>query len=337
MQGVAAACAMLVIIFDTRTAVLSAQEGIALCIRTIIPSLFPFFVLTGIINSCLLGQDIPLLQPLARLCRIPKGAESLLILGLFAGYPIGAQLISQAYHTGRLSKFTARRMLGFCNNAGPAFLFGILSPLFVSIKTVWVLWGVHILSSLITGLILPSEAVKPARISPGTEISLPESLQKAIRSTAGVCGWVVLFRVILGFCNRWFLWLFPTEAQVLISGLLELSNGCVMLQSISGEGKRFLLAGILIGFGGLCVGMQTMSVTEGLGTGWYFPGKVFQATVSVLLSILLQPIIFTKIDAVIVSTRVLIGLVIFLVVLTLLLRRKKVVAFSNRLLYNTGN
>ena len=110
-----------------------------------------------------------------------------------------------------------------------------------------------------------------------------------------------------------------------------------MLQSISGEGKRFLLAGILIGFGGLCVGMQTMSVTEGLGTGWYFPGKVFQATVSVLLSILLQPIIFTKIDAVIVSTRVLIGLVIFLVVLTLLLRRKKVVAFSNRLLYNTGN
>ena len=52
--GLVAGCAMLVIILDTRTAILSAQSGLQLCIKTVIPSLYPFFILSGIINSSLL-------------------------------------------------------------------------------------------------------------------------------------------------------------------------------------------------------------------------------------------------------------------------------------------
>lgn len=337
IHGIVALCAMLVIIFDTRTAIISAREGVTLCIQTIIPSLFPFFVLTGVINSCLLGRNSQLLHPLGRICKIPKGAESLLILGLLAGYPIGAQLITQAYNEGKLSKSAAQRMLGFCNNAGPAFLFGMVSPLFASIKTVWVVWGVHILSALITGCILPTEDSSPTQISSCDAISFPVSLQKAIKATCSVCGWVILFRVILGFCNRWFLWIFPMSTQVLLVGFLELSNGCIMLQNISNKGMRFLLTGTMLGFGGLCVGMQTISVTDKLGTGWYFLGKVLHTLLTVLFSLLLQPVLFAKTDAVFLSTPLLIGLIFIFLFFVLMLRRKKVVAFSSRLLYNTGN
>lgn len=337
IRGIAAACAMLVIIFDTRTAVVSAREGVLLCFQTLIPSLFPFFVLSSVINSSLLGQNFRLLQPVGQICKIPKGSESLLILGLLAGYPIGAQLITQAYKAGKISKRSALRMLGFCNNVGPAFLFGILAPLFSSAKTVWVLWGIHIFSALVTGCVLPSSEIETTHITPGVGISFPESLQKAIKATAGVCGWVILFRVVLGFCNRWFLWLFPASAQILFSGILEMSNGCVLLHNISKEGERFILSGIMLAFGGLCVGMQTISVTEGLGTGWYFPGKVLQTAFALLLSIIVQPVLFRRTEAVIPPLHVFVGLLFFLLLFMFLLRRKKVVAFQERLLYNTGN
>ncbi len=333
IYGIIAAGAMLVMILDTKTAIASAREGITLCTRTIIPSLFPFFVLSGVINNCLLGQNLEILRPVGRLCKIPKGAESLLLLGLFAGYPIGAQLITQAYREETLSKNTARRMLGFCNNAGPAFIFGMLSPLFSSLKTVWVLWAVHILSALMTGYVLPSRPMQSIEVSPSAGISFSDSLQKAIKATAGVCGWVIVFRVVLGFCNRWFLWLLPISVQVLFSGLLELSNGCALLQNIPCEGVRFLLAGSMLSFGGLCVGMQTTSVTDGLGTGWYFPGKVLQTTFTVLFSLFLQPLLFA--DSFAIPPSVLIGLLI--IFLLFILTEKKVVAFPRRLLYNTDN
>lgn len=337
IRGIAAACAMLVIIFDTRTAIVSAREGMLLCLQTIIPSLFPFFVLSSVINSSLLGQNFRLLQPVGQICKIPKGSESLLILGLLAGYPIGAQLITQAYKAGKISKRSALRMLGFCNNVGPAFLFGILAPLFSSAKTVWVLWGIHIFSALVTGCVLPSSETETTHITPSVGISFPQSLQKAIKATAGVCGWVILFRVVLGFCNRWFLWLFPASVQILFSGILEMSNGCVLLHNISNEGERFILSGIMLAFGGLCVGMQTISVTEGLGTGWYFPGKILQTTLTLLLSIMVQPVLFRRSEAVVPPFYVFMGLLFFLLVFMFLLRRKKVVAFQERLLYNTGN
>ena len=337
LRGVMAALAMLVIILDTRAAVASAREGVALCIQTIIPSLFPFFVLSGIINSCILGQNFRLLQPLRRICNIPNGTESLLLLGFLAGYPVGAQLITQAYNDGKLSKTTARRMLGFCNNAGPAFLFGMVAPLFSSVITIWILWGIHILSALMTGFILPSGNNKPAQISQSTGLSFSEALQKAIKATGSICGWVILFRILLGFCNRWFLWIFPSYGQVLFSGLIELSNGCIMLKSISNEGMRFLLAGIMLSFGGLCVGMQTATVTDGLGTGWYFPGKVLQTALTAMFGLLLQPMLFANSDAVYFFPFIFAGLAFCILLYAFILRRKKVVEFSGRLLYNTGN
>lgn len=335
IRGIAAACAMLVLILDAGTATASAYKGISLCIRTVIPSLFPFFVLSGVINSALLGQELKLFRPLGRLCKIPKGTESLLVLGFLAGYPIGAQLINQAYRDGQIQRRTALRMLGFGSNAGPAFLFGMLTPLFTAKYTVWVLWGILLLSALLTGWVLPGEETEAALIIPERTITFSQSFQAALKAIASVCGWVIVFRVILGFCDRWFLWLFPAEVQVLISGALELANGCAQLQNLPREGMRFIVSAVMLSFGGLCVGMQTVSVTDGLGTGWYFPGKALQTVLALLLCLAVQPIVFDNVDAVAYTPSVLIGLSLLSVFLVAALRRKKVVAFSGRLLYNT--
>lgn len=296
LNGAAAVCAMLVIILDTKTAMIGAQEGINLCVQTVVPSLFPFFVLSGIINSQVLGHSVCLMRPLGRLCGIPKGSESLLVIGLIAGYPIGAQLTANAFKSGYLPKETAKRMLGFCNNAGPAFLFGMLAQLFHNAWIPWLLWFLHISTAITVGCILPGRTNETCKIADTKPLTLQQSLQSAIRAMAGVCGWVIVFRIILTFCGRWFLWLLPINLQILFSGLLELSNGCLQIRNISSEGLRFVLSSTILASGGLCVGMQTASVTGDLGTGWYFPGKILQCLLSASVSCFIQPLIFSDAD-----------------------------------------
>lgn len=283
---------MVILILDASAALESAAAGVSLCVRSVVPSLFPFLVLSIYLTGNLPAGAVPILRPLGRLCRLPSGSEGILLTGLLGGYPVGAQAVTQAWEAGAISTENARRMLGFCSNAGPAFLFGMLSPLFQAPGAVWALWGVHILSALLTGMILPSQASGNMVRVQGNAVSFPGALQRGVRVMASICGWVILFRVLIGCLERWVFWMMPDIAAVLICGLLELTNGCVSLSGIESEETRFLLASMFLSFGGLCVGMQTVSVTGKLGTGLYFPGKVLQCGITGLLCALVLPLLY---------------------------------------------
>lgn len=283
---------MLLLIFHAKTAVDGAQKGIEISLHAVIPSLFPFIVLSCLICNHLSGRRIPFLCHISRLCGVPDGAESLLLLGLLGGYPVGAQVIAEVYRSKQLDRDNALRMLGFCNNAGPAFLFGMIGPMFSKNSTVFVLWGVHILSALLTGLLLPGRKHSNGHVNAAKPISLPEALEKSVRIVAVICGWVILFRIILTLCNQWILGFLPPVIRVLLTGLCELSNGCMELMVIEAEHGRFIVSSFMLAAGGLCVGMQTASVTKELGMGAYFLGKTIQSTISVLISVCLAPLLF---------------------------------------------
>lgn len=292
--GLIGAIGLLVLILDAKTALGGAKDGVSLCLYTVIPSLFPFFVLSILLNSSLSNVNVGFLRPLGRLCGIPAGGESLLLLGMLGGYPVGAQCISEAYRSKRLNRRDAHRMLGFCSNAGPAFIFGMGSCIFESQKALWALWGIHVLSALLVGVLLPNKSCGSCSLSQSERITVSQALEKGIKSIAVVCGWVVLFRVLLAFVQRWFLWLLPAELQVFTIGILELSNGCYELTDLTSQGMRFILCAGMLGFGGVCVAMQTISVSKELGTGLYFPGKVLQCVLSLFLACLMQGLLFTE-------------------------------------------
>lgn len=281
--GIGAFLAMLILILDTKTAVAGAADGVELCLRTVIPSLFPFFILSILLTSSLTGRKFRFLCPLGKFCGIPEGCESLLLIGLLGGYPTGAAAVAQTCREGKLSESVAKRMLGFCSNAGPSFLFGIAAASLGDVKYGWVLWSIHILSALAAGYLLPGSTRERAGTISQKQITLSQALERSIGIMARVCGWIILFRVILAFLIRWFLWLLPGEAQVAVMGLLELTIGCTRLGGLE-FAKAFILCAALLAFGGVCVLLQTVSVTQGLSLGMYIPGKLIQTLVSTLLA-----------------------------------------------------
>ena len=290
--GIVAAFGLLLLILDTKSAIAGVNEGLKLSFYTVIPSLFPFLILSFLVNRAFCGIPIPILTPLGKLCNMPIGSESVLLLGFLGGYPVGAECIKNAYISGNITEFDAKRMLGFCSNAGPAFIFGMCSCLFSSAKIPWVIWAVHIISALLVGCILPRSKQSTCRLPTNKPASISDAVQQSLKTIGNVCAWVIVFRVIIQFVLRWFLWILPPIGQITIAGILELANGCNSLYSIPFEPKRFILSTVFLGLGGLCVAMQTVSVTKELGIGMYFPGKVLQSIISFLIAIILQKPLF---------------------------------------------
>ena len=284
LTGIFAGLGMLVLIFDSSLALEGAQNGINLCIRTVIPSLFPFILLSMLLTREITGTN-RWLRPVTECLGIPYSAQTLLIPAFLGGYPVGAKCIYDLYRGEQLQQNQAERLLCFCSNAGPAFLFGMLSGFFPEKKTLWLLWLIHILSAVLTGFLFSAaETAANAPVRTSEKSGKQDVLLAVLKSMGLICGWVILFRILVTFLQQWFLWLLPQWLMVLFTGILELTNGCCELMQISDIGVRFVICSCMLAFGGICVLLQTASVTKGLSLRYYVLGKGMQTIFSLLLS-----------------------------------------------------
>lgn len=279
----AASVGMLALILDSRTALSGAAEGVELCMKTLIPSLFPFLFLSGVFSAAFSGTNGVLFRLLGKVFSFPAHTEYLVIPAFLGGYPVGAQCVFQAYHAGLVEKKQAERMLAFCSNAGPSFIFGILSSCFQRKALIFLIWGIQILSTWTAARLFSFDN---GTIGDENKLNAADSfgIDTAIWAMLKICGWVILFRILISFLDRWFLWAAAAPVRVAIIGLLELSNGCCSLNLISREDVRFLVCSFLLAFGGVCVAYQTASVCRGLELGYYFAGKLVQGFTAAFLA-----------------------------------------------------
>ena len=105
----------------------AVRDAMLLCVQTLIPSLFPFFVLSSLLIACGASELLSaLLSPLMRpLFGLSGAGAAALALGLCGGYPVGARTAAELVENGALSQEEGERLLAFCNNAGPGFLLGV--------------------------------------------------------------------------------------------------------------------------------------------------------------------------------------------------------------------
>ena len=93
----------------------AAAQALDLCARSVIPAMFPFMVVSGLLVSLGFGAWISphLAGCMTPLFRLPGCASSALLLGLVGGYPIGAQTAAGLYRDRLLTREEAQRLLTF--------------------------------------------------------------------------------------------------------------------------------------------------------------------------------------------------------------------------------
>lgn len=262
----------------------AVRDGLALCAGSVIPALFPFLAVSGLLTALDAGAS-PALGPLARLLGCSRAGARAFLLGLTGSYPVGARTVAQLYRRGGISRREACRLLLFSNNCGPAFILGVAGlGCFGSLRAGVLLWGVHILAALVIALALPRRAAEPPE-RPGSVPARPPlvpALIAAVRDAAGtmvyICGFVVFFLVLLRVMGR-----VTGLRHPVLSGAVELTQGILALPHTR---RGFVWAAGLLGWGGLSVHGQSAAVLSGtdLPMGPYLAAKAAHAAVSVLLA-----------------------------------------------------
>lgn len=275
----AALCGLFVLLWAAPQAIASCRSGLTLCVDLILPSLFPFFILSGLLNRLGLPAELgKLLAPAASLLFGVSGTgASCFLFGLTGGYPLGAACIGDLLRKRCISEEEAGRLLAFCNNSGPAFLVGAIgSGVFGSSVIGLKLYGIHALAAVLTGILLRGKAAAAMPLRGEAPLSfscaLTESVRQAVSSLLNVCGFVVCFAVFTGLleANGFYQALIsplsrlfrlePAALRALLSGFFELGSGIGALRGLPATPRNLALAAALVGWGGISVHFQSFAV-----------------------------------------------------------------------------
>ncbi len=311
LPGIGLFLAALALVLWPSQAMEAARDGLKLCGNVIIPSLFPFFVLSSLVVELGMSRYLGrLLQPvMAPLFRVNGTCAAALALGIVGGYPVGARTAIRLYQNGQCSRTEAERLLAFCNNCGPAFILGVVGTgIFGSGQAGLLLYLGHLTASLLVGVLFrfykPQE--KPRRNgadAPFQTVRFSSAFTHAVtgslQSMLNICAFILFFTVAirllslsgtmsaaaaclsallgpLGLTRFW--------AERLLAGLLEMSSG---VSSLSGGALpgRLSMAAFMLGWAGVSVHCQVLAFLgdSGLSMGTYLTGKLLHGGLSALL------------------------------------------------------
>ncbi len=266
-----------------------AKSGILLWFDTIVPTLFPFFVVTRLIIDLNLCPDR--LMPFYPV-----------FVGMLSGYPAGAMTIGEMIRRGRISKTNGQILMIFCNNASPVFMISYVSCYCLKDAAgKYVIWLSVISASMITafmvnifyrtvykkGGLFPYEPANkiPASYKTGN-ISLYSLFEQVVMKSCEVLLMIGAYIIIFSIAANIILLLpLPDIISVLISGFLEITTG---LSLLNGATPSFsvhagcVLAAAICGFGGVSALLQTKSAIKasGLSISVYFIHKIICAALS---------------------------------------------------------
>ena len=264
-----------------------ARNGITLCKDIIVPSLFPFLVLSSFATSSgtidFLGRKTDKL--FRKFFKLSGRSGAVVLFSLFAGFPVGASMASELFSQNKITKTEAQRITLSCVNAGPAFVIGAVGTTMLSSFKAGVLIFIALsLSSVFIAyfskFIFEEDVLKETKSISKTSISqsLVNSVYGASKSIFSICGWVILFSSFINIISS------KNESESFIitaTSFLEVCSGSVIL---SKKGNPVILAALL-GWGGLCVHAQIFPFVLKTGTKprYFFCFRVLNCALSSII------------------------------------------------------
>lgn len=273
-------------------------EGLQICFYVILPSLFPFMVLsTYIIKSNVFYFTYKFLAPVSRvLFRQPACAVPVILMSMIGGFPVGIKMVNNLLNDGAITEKQAQRLCLFCMNGGPAFVITAVGVnMLGSTRAGVIMFASLCISSLMLGIFTrflgDKSELKERREMQSTLSSLSSAVSDALQSVLGICAWVVIFSAITSCLKNC---IENESIYTAFSSFLEVTKGCVQL-----AGKMPIpVITAMIGFGGICVHCQVMANLKNCGLKYshFFVCRVLNGAVASFISYLLLLVFPVDVD-----------------------------------------
>lgn len=286
---VLALCALLIIFSESCAS--GASQGLEMCLKVLIPSLFPFMAVSSfIVNS---GLAYKIGKPFSKITKALFGLSGcfapIILLSLIGGYPVGAKGIATLKKSGSVTDKEVQKAVMFSVCAGPGFIVNFVgASLYHNKTTGFIILSSQVISVLILGIIINLTDKERRNYNSDTELKTnakPTStaiVESAIDSSRGIltiCAFVVLFSAFTGIID---LLISDINTRNILFCLLEV---CTAVDELSKNYPVEFVA-FAVGFGGVCVHFQIFSALRSIKINklLFFFIRIMQGLITALLT-----------------------------------------------------
>lgn len=272
-----------------------ALTGLLLWFQSVIPSLFPF----AVISSLLLSTNLLSVfgdvfgELLGRIFRVSNYGGFVILAGFLCGYPMGAKLTADLYRKGHLAKNEAEYLLSFCNNTSPMFLISFVLLQMLEAKSL-------VLPSLMIHIFVPimcsflfrhfhkTDSLRERTVRHHVHFQfsyVDAAISGGVETIVKVGGYMMLFSILLTCVSH-----IDTTSSLLqwiLFPSLEISGGIrYIAEHTKSAYQAYVPMMALTSFGGLCSIAQVKSMLEhtDLSIRLYIIEKLITALVTSLIA-----------------------------------------------------
>ena len=258
----------------------SVTFSISIWKDSLLPSLFPFFIITELLIQYGFVEIIGELSKniMSNLFHLPGEASFVVVGSLISGFPSSSKYINELLVNNQINEDEASYLLKFNHFSNPLFVIGTIGTLLLNNKNIGIIiLIVHIITNFIIALLFRPKTNKykkekvsivnainrmyKKRINNNLSFSeiLSDSIFKTIQVLLLLLGIITTFIIINTIIQKLF-----NLNQIytgIISGLLEMTGGIknISLLNIPLNIKASIIT-FFISFGGLSIHMQVMSI-----------------------------------------------------------------------------
>lgn len=300
---------LILILHNADVAVEYMGRGLVLCARTVIPSLFPFMVISELLVQSGAGEALG--RIFSRIMRgvfgLSGAGSTAVVLGSLCGFPVGARTAVSLLDRNMISKSECEHLLTFSNNPSSAFLITAVGvSLFGNRRLGTVLYFTVLGSSLTVGFLARffihgrrEEARAhphfPSGLHPGGVEMFTGAVSSAASSMLLVCAYVIFFSTLSGTlaCLAEAAGGMDQRLYAILCGFLELSGGISEASALPNSHTALILSAAIAGWSGLSVHCQIMTLCSGRGLSFkpYLIAKACQSVLCALIMAFLLKVI----------------------------------------------
>lgn len=305
----------------------ASLDGLMLWFNVVCPALLPFFIcveiLIGLGIVSLFGSIfMPLMGPIFN---VPGEGSFGFFMSISSGYPVGAKITAELRNKNICTLVEGQRLLSLCSTSGPLFIIGAVSTGIMKNPALGFFLAIaHYLSAITIGLIMrfykkekapenrkyksnPIAHMMEYRRKDGRNMGMlmRDAIKSGIDMILMIGGFIIFFSVITGMLKisgflEWFSiclsraipldTITPDIISGFLIGFLEVTNGAKACASLQVPLiYKVIMVSFMIGFGGLSINAQVMSITSGtdLKFGIYFIFKLLQGFMAAVYSYLI--------------------------------------------------
>jgi len=292
LKKVIIAVLMIAVLFHSEESVAGAASGISYALSVLIPSLFPFMILSSAFSQTVKNKS-PFL---------------IFLLSVLGGYPVAAKCLEND----DLSKNNASILIYTCVNPGISFMTVIVSKTLLQNSLLGLLVTLSVYISSFILFLVSYFIYKPSIISKNDgSFDLVECVSSSTKSIISMSFFVIAFSaleyLIFSFGIGDILYFFFEHLNLsresvlsILSGSLEISSG---ITNAVTSGCNLWIICALLSFGGICVSFQIFSIIkdkESISKAKYYFYRVIHVVLSCIILSILR--LFIKPDLAVIYT-----------------------------------